>query len=265
VEAAEVDAFVRDGFVAVRGAVPDEVAAACADLLWEEIGYDRADPTTWTEPVRWVPGKGEEPFAAAANAPALVDAFDALVGPGRWVPRTGLGSFPLRFPHEQEPDDAGWHVDASFPADGAGGDFLRWRVDVTSRGRALLLLFLFSEVGDADAPTRIRVRSHLDVPAVLAPFGEAGLAMVDLAPRVDAASRSRPVALATGRAGDVFVCHPFVVHAAQPHHGTRPRFLAQPGLEPAVALDPLRAPAELSPVERAIREGLDAARAAPRP
>ena len=28
--------------------------------------------------------------------------FDQLVGPGRWHPRDGLGTFPIRFPH---PDD----------------------------------------------------------------------------------------------------------------------------------------------------------------
>jgi hypothetical protein len=36
-------------------------------------------------------------------------------------------------------------------------------VNVTSRGRALLMLFLFSDVGELDAPTRIRSGSHLDV------------------------------------------------------------------------------------------------------
>ena len=38
-------------------------------------------------------------------------------------------------------------------------------------------------------------------------------------------------ALATGRAGDVFLCHPFLVHAASwPHRGRRPRMIAQPGV-----------------------------------
>jgi hypothetical protein len=36
----------------------------------------------------------------------------------------------------------------------------------------------------------------------------------------------RPLALATGTAGDVWLCHPFLVHAAQPHHGSSPRFMA---------------------------------------
>jgi hypothetical protein len=39
-----------------------------------------------------------------------------------------------------------------------------------------------------------------------------------------------PLALATGRAGDVYLCHPFLVHAAQRHRARRhgPRFVAQP-------------------------------------
>ncbi|MGL5911229.1 MAG: phytanoyl-CoA dioxygenase family protein, partial [Phycicoccus sp.] len=231
--------FIRDGFVVLRGAVPRPVAQACADLLWQEIGYDRHDPSTWSEPVRWVPWMEGEPFAAAASAPALAQALDALVGPGRWVPREEVGSFALRFPHPEEPDDAGWHIDAGFLPDGREpqaetfGGYTDWRVNVSSKGRAALLLFLFSEVGEHDAPTRVRVGSHLDVPAVLAPYGEEGVTTVD----VDEVSRSRPVALATGSPGDVYLCHPFLVHAAQPHHGTRPRFMSQPGIEPAVPVD----------------------------
>ena len=40
--------------------------------------------------------------------------------------------------------DAGWHIDASFAgADSDPNDFMSWRANVTSRGRALLMLFLF--------------------------------------------------------------------------------------------------------------------------
>ncbi len=261
-DAALEDAYVRDGYVVVRGAVPLAVASACADLLWEETGYDRDDPGSWVEPVRWVPYMADPPFAAAATAPAVVDALDALIGPGRWVPRTVLGSFPLRFPHASEPDDAGWHIEASFRPDdadpGSDQDHLGWRVNASSRGRAALLLFLFSDVGQEDAPTRVRVGSHLDVPPVLAPFGARGASVPDVAGAIEEASRHRPTVLATGAPGDVFVCHPFLVHAAQPHHGTRPRFMAQPGIEPLVPLE-LTGPLEqLRPVGRAIRLGLDA-------
>jgi hypothetical protein len=62
---------------------------------------------------------------------------------------------------------------------------------------------------------------------------------------------------ATGSAGDVFVCHPFLVHAATwPHRGDRPRFLAQPPMTVSDGLD-LNGPLNrLSPVARAIRLGI---------
>jgi hypothetical protein len=119
-------------------------------------------------------------------------------------------------------------------------------------------LFLFTDMDDADAPTRIRVGSHLDIPQVLAPYGEDGVSIFRAAHQIDQASAHRPLALANGGAEDVFVCHPFLVHAAQPHHGTRPRFLAQPPIAPAIPLNPFGSPAALSPVELAIRRGLDA-------
>jgi hypothetical protein len=39
-----------------------------------------------------------------------------------------------------------------------------------------------------------------------------------------------PLAHAVGRAGDVYLCHPFLVRAAQTHCGAKPRFIAQPGV-----------------------------------
>ena len=69
-------------------------------------------------------------------------------------------------------------------------------------------------------------------------------------------SIDRPVVLATGRAGTVYLCHPFVVHAAQMHHGVTPRFLAQPPLHPAVPLQIDRPDGDYSPVELAIRKAL---------
>lgn len=43
---------------------------------------------------------------------------------------------------------------------------------------ALLMLFLFSDVSERDAPTIIRVGSHLDVARLLASVGESGLSFM---------------------------------------------------------------------------------------
>ncbi len=70
--------------------------------------------------------------------------------------------------------------------------------------------------------------------------------------------RAIPLARATGRAGDVYLCHPFLVHAAsRPHRGVAPRFLAQPGIPPAEPLRLDREDGSESPVERAIHRGLE--------
>jgi hypothetical protein len=50
----------------------------------------------------------------------------------------------------------------------------RWWVNIRSRARGLLALFLFTDVGRHDAPTRLLCGSHLAVPQFLAPYGEAG-------------------------------------------------------------------------------------------
>jgi hypothetical protein len=122
------------------------------------------------------------------------------------------------------------------------------------------MLFLFSDVDTENAPTRIKVGSHLDAPAFIEPAGDAGMNLFDLCRTMDAAGRldapERPLALATGQAGDVYLYHPFLIHAAQPHHGTIPRFLAQPPLMPTGLLDLDRADGSYSPVERAVCLGL---------
>lgn len=246
---ADVDQFVVEGYVRLSGAVDAETASACRDELWAATGYDRDDPSTWTDALVRIDGLGTRPFGAAANTPVLRAAFDQLVGRGRWVPRTGMGTFPLRFPGPGEAKEAGWHVEASF-----SGPDGRWRVNLRSRGRALLMLFLFSDVGDRDAPTLIRVGSHLDVPPLLAPYGDEGLDWMTLCQRANEASASRPVAVATGRLGDVYLCHPFLIHSGQAHRGSRPRFMAQPPLEPTGLLD-LDAD-EPVPVAQAVRVGL---------
>ncbi|MGE5137177.1 MAG: phytanoyl-CoA dioxygenase family protein [Gemmatimonadota bacterium] len=251
----EIAAFLADGYIALRGAVPAGVAGACQDAVWavlEQRGVRRGDPGTWTAPVVRIDCPEGGPFAEAGTSPAVWEACDQLIGAGRWWRRAGVGgTIPVRFPGEADPGDAGWHIESSYEA---GGE---WRVNLRSRARGLLALYLFTDVDAASAPTRVRPGSHLDVPPILAPASDAGLAWLPAAQQAAQASAHRRTELVTGQAGDVFLCHPFLVHAASwPHRGARPRMIAQPG----VALHtefPLGAPGEpVSPVEQAILAGL---------
>src|ERR1700744_5294841 len=170
--ASEVESFVADGCVAIRGAVPADVVRACQRMIWSDLGSHGVteDPATWTEPVVRIACPEGGPFAEAGTRPARGEAFDQLIGAGRWWRRPGVGgTIPVRFPSLADPGDAGWHIEASY-ADDHGP-----RVNFRFRGRGLLSLYLFTYVRPDDAPTRIRPGSHLDVPPILAPAGDDGL------------------------------------------------------------------------------------------
>jgi len=246
----DIALFIRDGFVRIDGAFSRPIAEQARAILWKATGCYPNNPSTWTRPVIRLGEFGQAPFREAANTPILHAAFDQLVGPGRWLPRHSLGTFPVRFPSQHAPGDDGWHVDMSFGYEHP--DFMEWRANLSSMGRALLMLFLFSDVGADDAPNRIRVGSHIDVARRLAPAGEAGLTLRELADDDFGGSDRREEALAIGEAGTVYLCHPFLVHAAQPNRGTSPRFMAQPPLLPHEPISLNRMDGEYSPVEQAI-------------
>jgi len=245
----DIEGFVRDGYAVVRGAFDAATAAACRETIWavlREQGVREDAPATWPPLVHIdIPGGGL--LDVAAMAPALISAYDELIGPGRWTPHVNAGgAVVVRFP-SQDRANAGYHIEGSY----SGPD--GYWVNVRSRARGLLALLLFTDVGPGDAPTRLVCGSHLHVPEFLAPYGEAGTS-------ADAefwrpSVLCRPVAHATGRAGDVFLCHPFMVHTATwPHRGAAPRMIVQPAVHvrDGFALDG----SDPSPVAQAIVAGL---------
>lgn len=247
--ASQVQNFIDNGFIKVENAFDAGLAQQCRNELWTQIGLSPHQPETWTKPVIRVGSMASPAFVKAANTPRLHRAYDQIVGEGRWFAPTALGTFPIRFPSRQAPGDDGWHVDVSFGTNNP--DFMEWRTNVKSSGRALLMLFLFSDVGPDDAPTKIRKGSHSIIARELLPYGEAGATLRQLSANGYASTQDCRIELATGAAGTVYLCHPFLVHAAQPHRGKEPRFLAQPPLLPKGEFDPALPP---SPVQIAIRQ-----------
>lgn len=255
----DTEAFIRDGYVALRGAVEPGTSAACRELIWAALaarGVRAADRGSWPV-LAEITDLDDEPFPAAGSAPALTAAYDELIGPGRYTLPVDVGrALVTRFPAADHRANAGYHIEGSFtgPDPAAEG----YRVNVYSRARGLLALFLMSDVTLEDAPTRLVQGSHLYVPEFLAPYGAAG---------TDSGAEfwrpsvlCRPVVHATGQAGDVFLCHPFIVHTATwPHRGTGPRMMAQPvvHVQDGFALDG----SDRSPVARAIIAGLELAAA----
>lgn len=246
----EISHFLETGYVKLERVFTPELAAEGRRILWKDTGCDPADPSTWTKAVIRLGDDGQEPFRKAANMPVLHEAFDQLVGKGKWLPGNSLGTFPVRFPGTANPSDTGWHAEASFY-----GEDGSMRLNIHSKGRALLMLFLFSDVGVKDAPTRLLSGSHLDIPPLLAPYGEKGLSFLELSSKLGD-TLQRKVVLATGSAGTIYLCHPFLVHAAQRHEGDTPRFMAQPPLLPSASFETKQKEKDCSPVRLAIARGL---------
>lgn len=144
----------------------------------------------------------------------------------------------------------GWHLDGCELIDG------KYQLRFETECRILLMLFLFSDVNEIDAPTAIRVGSHNLVAPIL--HANKGKYMkteqvTDQIPSLD----SLPITFATGKAGDVYLCHPFLVHAGQANLSSTPRFLAQPPLTARETLNVERQEGyEYSPVETSVRIGL---------
>lgn len=249
----DIVAFERDGYVPVRGAFSRSTAAHCRRTIANRLratGIDVDDPTTWRRPVALVPWPATASFTAAGTAPSLTEVYDQLLGPGAWesFPTWG-GVVFARFPNRRRARDAVWHVDGTFPRDG---------VPVTTLGsdnRGVLCLVLLSDVGEDDGPTELLVGSHLDVPPILEPAGDEGRPFSSIIEALPATTFERPVVQVTGRAGDVYVCHPFLVHRGpERNRGSAPRLVAQPGI---VRHRPFRLEGgRPRPVERAIRTAL---------
>jgi hypothetical protein len=214
----DVVAFERDGYLKIDQPELRGAAAAARDVLWRQMGLSPEDPASWTRPVVWAADlTGAGPFAELTGSARLAAALDAVCGAGGWEPRGALGNIAVRFPVRPPADDRGWHIDMNTPLpDGS------WAV--SGRPHTVLVLTLLSDVGPDDAPTRIRRGSHRDVAAALGPEP---MDHVQAGALVDRVSAGRPVVRATGSAGDVYLVHPFTVHAADEHRGHTPRFMAQ--------------------------------------
>jgi len=251
----EIDQFIRNGFVRIDNAFSQEVADAALDILWKDLPCDRLNPYTWKEPVIRLGMYTQQPFIDSLNTEKLHSAFNQLIGEYKWIPCRSVGTFPVRFPSDQQPNDTGKHVDVSFPGNDPN-NYFEWRANIKSKGRALLMLALYSDVSENDAPTVIYEGSHIDIARLLSQEDDFGLSFMELVGNLDKLPKRREV-YATGKAGTVYLCHPFLVHSAQPHRGVTPKFMAQPPLLLRGELTISGSNVGYTPLEKAIRLGIE--------
>lgn len=288
----QVDQFIERGYVRVEEAFSPRQALAAQDFLWERLATEgplKDDPTTWTRPLVHLKETYTEPVFAACSTERLRDAVEDLVGKGRWRGREETGNWgwwPVNFSlGSDRPWDVptgGWHWD---------GQHFRHFVDSPDQG--LLLLCMFSETGSHGGATLIAEGSHRivarhlntrpegwDQPEALRScpsthpwlaelmgqsYGEETIPTASTEGRVhrfmekttiDERGERLRVAEAVSSPGDVYLCHPFLYHAASQNHSGVPRFMCNRTTPLRERMQLNRADENYSAVEISVRGAL---------
>jgi len=239
--------FLRDGYVRIEGAVPPAHLAQWQDLAWERVGFERDDLTTWAKPRVHLP-----PTRAVRLdefAPRALGAIRELCGSNRlrepdfWADVFIFNLFegadePFREPGVSCP---GWHKD---------GYFFRHFLD--SPEQALLVLVAWSDVNSRGGATFIAPDSVGVVARFLAEHPE-GIEAARMGELIEQCKRFEEV---TARAGDVILCHPFMLHAVSQNVLRCERIISNPiaMLREPMSFD--RPDGDYSLVEQAILNGL---------
>lgn len=277
---AQVAQFEEDGFLKLEGAFPRESALAAQDFLWERLaalGVRKEDRATWTEPMVHIKEAYADPVFQVCQTDRLTGAIEDLIGRGRWGGKgrpTHWGWWPVNFAVGA---DKPWTV----PTGGWHWDGIQFKHFVDSPDQGLLLLPMFSETGVRGGGTLVAAGSHrlvarllaqhpegLDIGAAIGLCNQANAWLAELTGKTktvtdrsayfmgqaqtDEAGKPLRVVEATASPGDVYLCHPFLYHAASPNHSGVPRFMCNrtTGLTGRMNVHTLTA--DSSPVERSI-------------
>jgi hypothetical protein len=261
----DVDQFLTKGFVAVRGCFSRQAAEEFTQPVWDRLGYAADAPSTWAEPVIHLAGRRK--LDVREFAPKAWAAVCDLVGgeeristeqPYAWndgfIVNLWQGADQPWAP--ASPASPGWHKD---------GDFFRHFLDSPEQG--LLTLVLWSDVRHQGGATFVAADSVGPVARFLAAHPEGAYPFpqppgVDDAPVfafADLVAPCREFVEATGEAGDVYLLHPYILHAKSQNVIRLPRIITNP---PLTLAEPMRFdrtdPSEFSLVERAVLRALDA-------
>ena len=216
----QIDQFVRDGFVVLPEAFSPDVAAEIRDLVWEGIGLSPDRPGEWSKPLVHLQQAIGGPVVEQAFTPRLYGALDDVMGEGRWNPVKTLGWWPVAFPGFDTPPwtapEKGWHVDGQ-----------QFHHHINSPDQGLLPIFLLSDIAPGGGGTALSLGSHRVTAHALRDSEPDGMDVHTLARTVAAAPRDRVIEV-TGKAGDVALIHPFVLHARSPNTGSKVRFICNP-------------------------------------
>lgn len=247
----QVEHFLTHGYVVLHDCFSRETAKKLTDQAFVRLGYDPADPSTWQEAVIHMPTHHRQDVREFA--PKVWDAVCDLLGGEERIkqPYTWGDGFIVNLREGADrpwdppsPSVKGWHKD---------GDFFRHFLDSPEQG--LLTLVLWTDVHHQGGATFVAADSVPVVARFLAGHPE-GVLPQDF-PREQLMAQCHEFAEATGQVGDVYLLHPYILHAKSQNLLGLPRMITNP---PVHLLEPMsfnrENPDDFSPVELAVLRGL---------
>jgi len=245
--------FLRHGHVVIPDCFPRAFAEDWTANAFRRLEYDPQDPSTWQQEIVHMPATQRVPMPELA--PKAWQAACALLGGEERVSPCTWGDsmiVNLRKGADQpwqppSPAVGGWHKD---------GDFFRHFLDSPEQG--LLTIVIWSDIEPQGGGTFAAGDSVAPVARLLADHPEGVLPQG--APEASFGSlihQCRDFVELTGQIGDVVLIHPFLLHASSQNHSGKARFITNP---PVSLREPMQFnredPADFSPVERAVLQGL---------
>lgn len=249
---AEVQHFLDHGYVVIHDAMPKDFLEAQQRRIWVRLGYQPDNPSTWERDYlfmedrdRWdVETLAPRVWGAAVD---LVGGEDRIQKPFMWSDgfkvNMGLRSDePWQEPSHKSP---GWHKDGDpfrhflDSPEQAVGTMVLW-TDVRSRGGATFIV--------PDSPGAM-ARYHAAHPEGVMQE----TLQRDYAEILTGCSRFEEV---TGKAGDVYLLHPFMLHATAPNTLRLPRVITNHYVHLKEPMRFDRPDGDYSVVERSILRGL---------
>jgi hypothetical protein len=238
-------AFERTGVIKLAAAFPAASAGGMRDVVWRELRdryrIERDDPSTWDRhpPVGLRSSKRSRAFAPMCG-PHLAAALDELFGVDGWTPPKTYGNVLVTMPNAtawRVPDRL-WHSD--FEATAAPDELFAVKVwalfdDVEAGGggtpqllgshRLFARYLATTDVHEYKAAKFGFLRSHPWLHALARDNGDPDRNERFMAADTDVDGVAVRVIECTGRAGDVYITHPWVFHTIAANAQRRPRLM----------------------------------------
>ena len=247
----QVEQFLNLGYVKIENCFDRSSAQDWIDLAFSRLGYIADDPLTWSEAKVHLPSMNK--VEVPDFAPKAWQAICELMGGAQRIKRpvhwgdSFIINFRLGADQKWQPPSpkvSGWHKD---------GDWFRHFLDSPEQG--LLTIILWDDVQPKSGGTYIATDSIGPVAKYLLQYPQGVTPQqAKFGQLIQQCQKFEEV---TGRAGDVFLLHPYTLHSASQNPSGRPRIITNPAVSFQHPMDFNRSdPGDYSLVERSVLHAL---------